>query len=466
MSGEIRAFTMPKWGIEMSEGVVAEWRIKPGADVRKGDIICLIESDKISNDVEAERDDHLGRVLAEPGVVYPVGALLAIFADTDVSDAQIDAFVGAFSAPDTSFGDTSPTSNPPVPVEAVAEPKQMPQKTAIEIPADIAISPRARILVQDLSVDLQAIVPTGRRGRITAQDVRLASKPKNDSIARPAIAVQPADGAIESGPLASPKAKRLARDRGISLADISGTGRRGRIRATDLAPARGQSERIPFSRMRATIARRVTEAKRTIPHYYVRTEIDVDLLINYRGQINRQLGLSLSVNDFIIRGCALALIENPNLNIHVHEDGIERFQDADISVAVATDAGLYVPVIRAAQSKSLPDISREMADLAQRARENQLSPEDYRGGSFSISNLGMFGVTVFDAIINQPQGAILAVGAARRMPIAHNYALLFSQVMTVSLSLDHRAIDGAMGGKFLQSLKRLLEAPAQLMERP
>ena len=267
---------------------------------------------------------------------------------------------------------------------------------------------------------------------------------------------------------ASPLAKRLAVKHDVDLATIKGTGPRGRIGKADVLAlvvpaAAADVEIVPMSMTRKAIARQLTLSKTTIPHFYLRMSVKVDALQAMRRRAKDSVGQAPSINDYLVRACALALAANPDVNVQVHGDAIHRFKHADISVAVATDKGLITPVVRAAETRSVAQISAEVAELASRARANRLKAEDIAGGSFSISNLGMFGIDQFDAIINPPQGAILAVGAAQRTPVETDYALSFATVVQLSLSCDHRAIDGAVGAKFMAELRRLIENPQSLV---
>jgi len=264
---------------------------------------------------------------------------------------------------------------------------------------------------------------------------------------------------------------------------LKGTGPRGRIskadvlqlipRAIDAAapssgtpapvrPASGTAEVLMMSSMRKAIAKALSHSKSTIPHFYLRSKVRIDPILNLRSQAKAATGEAPSINDYIVRACALALTQHPDVNIQVHGEEIHRFGSADIAIAVATDKGLITPILQAAETKSVAQIAREVKALAEKARAGRLAPEEYRGGSFSISNLGMFGIDQFDAIINPPQGAILAVGAGVRQPVEAGHALAFATVIELSLSCDHRAIDGAVGAAFMRTLKGLIEAPEQL----
>ncbi len=466
---KLKPFTMPKWGIEMSEGTIAEWMVQENAPFSKGTLLTLIETDKITNEVEAETDGRFVRILAKQGETYPVGALLAVLSDgEEASGAEIDALVAGFKQADTSFtgGDDEA---PRAPAPAVSAPAASP------IPDGLAISPAARERLIKAGLDAGTVAGSGRGGRITAQDVdQAATAPVEPALVGPFPAIP------QSKIFASPMARRLSLIHSIPLEGLSGSGPRGRICKADvlakvsrvapvpppappggltpLPPASGV-EVLPMSSMRRTIAKRLAESKSTIPHFYVRRRVRADRLLALRAGVQ---GQRPSVNDYLIKAAALALMEVPQVNIQVHGNDIHRFEHADIAVAVATEKGLVTPIVTGSDCLSVRDISAAMAGLAQRARSGKLKPEEFSGGSFSLSNLGGFGVEQFDAIINPPQGAILAVGTARPEPIADEGAFRIVPVFHLSLSCDHRAIDGADAGKFMQALAKLIESPELL----
>lgn len=477
---KLRAFTMPKWGIEMTEGTIADWNVAEGAAFRKGEVIALIETDKITNEYEAEFDAVLARIVVPQGSTVDVGTVLAVFAEGEAVADEIDAFLGVRSS-------TAPKAQ----VTSAPAPAAPP----IEIPADTAISPEARRKAGETGVDVGAIAGSGRNGRITLQDVDKASAGTQALPEGAAVDIAPTGAALDHIH-ASPLAKRIAVQNALSLDGVAGTGPRGRICKADvealikpaaveapapqapapiLAPAPasstvegstgdgdGEHEIVKMSSMRKAIARQLAYSKSTIPHFYLRNEARVDALFAMREDARRATGEAPSINDYIVRAVALALQKHRDCNVQVHEGEIHRFADSDIAIAVATDKGLITPIVRAAQTKSVARISAEVKALAAKAREGRLAPGEFRGGSFSISNLGMYGITQFDAIINPPQGAILAVGAARSETFHQDHALVNARRIHMSLSCDHRAIDGAVGASFLAELTRLLENPQEL----
>ncbi|MEM1103605.1 MAG: dihydrolipoamide acetyltransferase family protein [Pseudomonadota bacterium] len=406
MSDKIQAFTMPKWGIEMEEGVIREWRAEEGAAINEGELFVVIETDKIANDVELEFSGTLRRRIGEAGEAYKVGALIAVFADADVADADVDAFVSAFKPADAGFGDgdEEPSAPAPSPPNAAGGAK-------MSIPEGLNISPKAAELAAALHVDLSAVTGSGRKGRVSLQDVEQAAKAQG-------LDPDQSGGADENS-----------------------------------------FEVVKLSAMRRTIAKRLSEANQTVPHFYLRTKIRMDALIALRNAAKEASGGAPSINDYLIKASAAALMKTPDVNVHFKGDAIHRYRHADISVAVAVPGGLVTPIVRSADTKSVAAISAEMRDLAERARAEKLAQSEYQGGTFSLSNLGMFGVTSFDAVVNPPMGAILAVGAIERVADEQEG---FVSLLNATLSCDHRAVDGALGGAFLSALKSVLEDPAGL----
>jgi pyruvate dehydrogenase E2 component (dihydrolipoamide acetyltransferase) len=468
---------------------LAEWNIGEGERVSKGQVIAQIETDKIVNEVQAESDVTFVRLLATPGEVYPVGALLGVTATEAAPKAAIDEFVRAFRGPDGQPAKDAAAAVAPAPATAVApapaasgadssaaavaqSPAAAPAaRAAATLAAGIAISPGAHQLAERLRLDVARIAGTGRRGRITYQDVDQAWKPARKVGGGAAVSVAVQSTALDAH-YASPLAKRLSVEHGVDLSTLRGTGPRGRIGRADVAKAAGIGpelrsaagafEVLRMSATRKSIARQLTLSKSTIPHFYLRTQVNLDALLGLRADKKRSIGSAPSVNDYFIRATALALMQAPDINVQVHGEEIHRFRNADISVAVATDKGLITPVIRAAQTKSVQAISEELREVIGRARAGKLRTGEIEGGSFTVSNLGMFGIDQFDAIINPPQGAILAIGAAAPRPIERGGGLTVATTAQLSLSCDHRAIDGAVGAGFLAALRGLLEAPQQL----
>ncbi len=464
----IRAFTMPKWGIEMTEGTIAQWMVKEGDAFSKGQTLCLIETAKITNEVEAEYDAVVKRlIVAEGGAAEAVGVLLAVFADADASDADVDAFIGSFKAADTSVAAKAGGASPaPTPAAAPTG----------KIETNRPISPEALKLAEERGVDLAPITGSGRGGRITYQDVDQASKPAAAPALKGALAA-PAERFF-----ASPLAHRIAALNGVDLGTIKGTGPRGRISKADVLALVSQSAPspipatpfvagdnspsiVPMDKVRKIVAKRLSESKSTIPHFRLHASVRVDDLLALRTTANLVLGTKASINDYLVRAVAIALTRHSDVNIQVHGDAIHHFPHADISVAVASPKGLVTPIVRSADQMRVDQIAVATRALIEKAQAGKLSYDDMEGGTFSISNLGMFGIDSFDAIINPPQGAILAVGGINRVLAEEAEGdAVFESRMNLSLSCDHRAIDGAAGAQFMATLKGLIEAPEGLFE--
>jgi pyruvate dehydrogenase E2 component (dihydrolipoamide acetyltransferase) len=466
---KLRAFTMPKWGIEMTEGTLGEWNVSEGDTVSKGQILAQIESDKIINEVQSEFDGRIVRIIAVSGDSYPVGALLGILEVEPASSEEIETFARRFSS-----SLTNPTTDATVGAHAAGAPKAAPDTTDArqeEIGKSNPMSPAARLLSKRLGLDPGVIHGSGRNGRISYQDVDQAAKPVRIVAGGTAISILPTGAALNRF-YASPIAKRLAVQHNIDLSALEGSGRRGRISRRDVMRAAGVTslwqrdadvaEVVRMTPMRKAIARQLTAAKSTIPHFYLRSEINFDSLLALRAETKGNAGTAPSLNDYLIKAAAIALTRVPDVNVQVHGDAIHRFRAANVAVAVATDRGLVAPVLRSAESKSLSELSVESLQLARRARAGKLRQEDLEGASFTVSNLGMYGVGQFDAIINPPQAAILAVGSASRRAVEINGKPAFASTAWVSLSCDHRAIDGALGARFLSAVKDLIESPRQL----
>ena len=408
MSQKIFPITMPKWGIEMQQGTITEWHAAPGGALAKGAPLLDVETEKIVNSVEAPVAGTLRRIVAETGSTEAVGALIAVFADAAVSDAEIDAFIAGFKPADASFDHADA---PAAPAEAAS---------AADAAADgeARISPIARRIAERLGVDITQVKGTGRNGRVSKEDVEAYAA---------SIGVQ-AGGTAAAAPAVAPTA-------------AAGDG----------------VVREKMTSMRATIARRLLESKQGIPHYRLAADVDLTALLARRAAL-RAAGTEVSVNDLLVRACALTLVKHPAVNAQLQGDEVHKFPHADIAVAVATDGGLVTPIVRSADTKSAAQIGAETGDLAARARSGKLSREEITGGTFTLSNLGMFGIDRFDAIINPPQVAILAVGAGADRVIARGGSVVVAKVATLTLSCDHRVVDGAIGAQFLQALRQTIES--------
>jgi pyruvate dehydrogenase E2 component (dihydrolipoamide acetyltransferase) len=447
---------MPALSPTMEEGTLAKWLVKEGDTVASGDILAEIETDKATMEFEAVDEGKVAKILVPEGTDgVKVGTPIALIAGEgeEVSAASAKSpspLVGEGGAAKAAQGEGSkqetPAPSPAPPAKGGGETPAAPSQTAAPHPAPAAPeSPAAG-----------SGAPSRREGQERIK--------------------------------ASPLARRLAEAQGIDLASLKGSGPGGRIVRADLGEAAGGAmaapkpvaapapapvepgdiphEAIKLSNMRKTIARRLTEAKQTIPHYYLTVDIQLDALLKLRSEINKSLesrGIKLSVNDLLIKALAMALIEVPEANVSFAGDQMLKYSRADISVAVAIPDGLITPIIVGANEKSLSKISAEMTDLAGRAKEGKLAPNEYQGGTASISNLGMFGTKQFDAVINPPQGMIMAVGAGEKRPYVVNDTLQIATVMSATGSFDHRAIDGADGARLMKAFKELCEKPLGLV---
>ncbi len=441
MAAPISAITMPKWGIEMTEGTITGWRVDEGARVERGAEILDVETEKIVNAVEAPAGGVLRRILSDSGDTRAVGTLIGVIAEETVSDADIKRFVDSFVAAVVSFdsdADTMPAAQP-----ATATPGAAAVTTSAETAGasdEARVSPIARRVAERLGVDLSKVTGTGRNLRISKEDV--------EAFAARAGLVQVAAAPSNSGSA-------------VNTATPPSTARATSVSA-DVSHSANAVRRVRMSARRATIARRLLESKQSIPHYRLDMDVDLGKLLHHkRAQPNAPHG-RITVNDLLLRAAALALVQHPMVNAQLEGDEILQFENADIAIAVAAEAGLVTPILRSANLKSVEVIAAESRDLIDRARRGSLLREEISGGSFTISNLGMFGVTRFDAIINAPQVAILAVGAMSQRPVVRAGALVAAEVVTLTLSADHRVVDGAVGAAFLSTLRDLLEKPESL----
>jgi pyruvate dehydrogenase E2 component (dihydrolipoamide acetyltransferase) len=417
---------MPALSPTMEEGTLAKWLVKEGDTVSSGDLLAEIETDKATMEFEAVDEGTVGKLLiAEGSENVKVNTAIAVLLD----DGESADDIGASSPAPAAAAPAAAPAEAPAPAAAAPAPAAPASASGDRVFA----SPLARRIAADKGLDLSAVKGSGPRGRIVKADVENAQPG-----AKPAAASAPA--AAPSGP---------ATDQVIAMFE-------GR-----------EFEEVSLNGMRKTIAARLQEAKQTIPHFYLRRDIQLDALLEFRGTLNKQLaerGVKLSVNDFIIKACALGLQAVPDANAVWAGDRILKLAPSDVAVAVAIDGGLFTPVLKDSHLKSLSALSTEMKDLAARARDRKLAPHEYQGGSFAISNLGMFGIDNFDAVINPPHGSILAVGAGVKKPVVKEDGELgVATVMSVTLSVDHRVIDGALGAQFLDAIKANLENPIGML---
>ena len=433
---------MPALSPTMTDGKLAKWNVSIGDNVASGDVLAEIETDKATMEVEAVEEGKVAKLLVQEGSEnVAVNSVIALLLEDGETADDIE-----------------------LPEEASSE------NDAVDDADDLGS-------VEDTSSKNNVDIPV------------LQSKPE----APPLKVNHTSSGHIGLGEgidplnkdrvLASPLAKRMAAQAGIGLDEISGSGPNGRIVKRDIEavlsgglPAivtanptsdtnNQEYELIEHSTMRKTIAARLTESKQTVPHFYLRVDCEIDKLLEFRAELNKKAdgAYKLSINDIIIKAAGVALKKVPNANACWTESGIKVFRSADISIAVSVEGGLITPIVFNADGKGLEQISKEMHELAERARDGKLSPEEYTGGTFSISNLGMYGVKSFDAVINPPQACILAVGAGQQSPVVHNGALAVATVMNLTLSADHRAVDGAVAAEYMKCLSGLIEDPMTML---
>jgi pyruvate dehydrogenase E2 component (dihydrolipoamide acetyltransferase) len=432
---------MPALSPTMEEGTLAKWLVKVGDDVKAGDVIAEIETDKATMEVEAVDEGVISAILVPEGAE-------GVKINTPIARLGEDRDVQS-PAPEKPAKAATPAASPPEPKKPESKPPQartpepMPDaKPATEVDGErdgtrIFASPLARRLAAQLGVDLATVNGSGPHGRVVRRDVEgLKAAPK----AAPAAEARPA--AAPEAP--APTAKSLEQ----------------------MGVAPGSYDLVPLDGMKKTIARRMTESFRDVPHFPLSIDIELDALLAARAKINDGLaasGVKVSVNDMVIKAAASALMRVPAANASYTPEGLAMHHHADIAMAVAIDGGLITPIIRAAEGKGLARIAQESKDLAERARTRKLKPEEFQGGTFSISNLGMFGIKSFASIINEPHGAILSVGAGEKRAVVRGDELAIATVMSVTLTCDHRVVDGAIGARWLAAFKAMIEDPITMI---
>jgi pyruvate dehydrogenase E2 component (dihydrolipoamide acetyltransferase) len=421
---------MPALSPTMEEGTLAKWHVKVGDEVTAGQVIAEIETDKATMEVEAVDEGKIEAIFIEAGTQ-------GVKVNTPIARL---AGEGAVPVPQKPMPVVASVANAPQANAPVSAPVDTPTPTPTPMSGSrIATSPLARRLAQLNKLDLSLLKGTGPHGRIIKRDIEMAMS----------------TGAGKSGikvATAAPASTASEPRKTMSLEQMG------------ILP--GSYDLIPLDGMRKVIARRLTDSFRDVPHFPLLVDIELDNLLAARTKINTALesrGVKVSVNDIIIKACANALKAVPEANASFTPEGIAMHHHADVAVAVAIDGGLITPIVRKAETKSMSDIAKEMKDLAARARERKLKPEEFQGGTFSVSNLGMFGIKQFASIINEPQGAILSVGAGEPRPVVRNGQIVVATVMTVTLTCDHRVVDGAVGAKFISYVKSLLEDPIKLL---
>ena len=435
--------TMPKLGFDMAEGTLVRWVIQEGEPVKKGAVLAEIETDKATVEVESAYDGIISKHLVPAGEIVPVSTPIAIVAAPGESPESIAAVMpqgaGAAAAP-------TPTGPEPTVQPALQAVADAPIEEG-QLPSGVKASPLARRMAAEMRINLQAVPGSGPGGRITKRDVQsYVAAPAASATA--AISATPVPGPSTPPPVAAPKPIPAP----IPVTPMANTP----------TPA---DEIVPLNRLRAAIGRRMVEAKQQVPHFYVTHEYDVAMLLDLRKQVNALLqdDEKISVNDFIIKASALALRQFPNLNASLQGDQIVRHGAVNMGVAVAVEGGLLTVVCRDADRKPLRQIAVEVRTMAARAREGKVRPDDIEGSTFSISNLGMFDVEQFTAIINPPEAAILAVSSAREIPVIKDGQIQPGWRMKATISVDHRVSDGAEAARFMQALTAYIEQPLRLL---
>ena len=456
------SIVMPQLGYDMREGTVVRWIKQEGDEVVANEVIAEIETDKAVVEFKPTTGGVLRRIVADEGVAVPVGELIAVIGDAD--EALPDDLVAPSAAPAVA----------PVPEAAPATPPPAAPAPSAAPAGEVRASPIARRLARERGVDIATVTGTGPGGRIVEADVLAAA--------------DAARADAEAGRvMASPLARRLAREQGIDLATVTGTGPGGRIVEADVnaaaaaqaatlsapepapaaasAPAPEGTERAELSRMRQAIASVTSGSKREAPHFYVAVDIDMTAAMSLRRDINDELPASsrVSVNDLIVKASALAIGKHPKFNSFYRGDHLQMNPSINVGIAIALESGLIVPGIPECENKTLAQIAAASRDLIDRANNGRLQAEEYTGTTYSVSNLGMFDVDSFTAIIFPPHAAILAVGAVKEQPVARGGQLAIAEIMKATLSVDHRVADGAEAAQFLMEIKRLLEKPVSLL---
>ena len=445
----------------MEEGKLAKWLVQEGDTVKSGDILAEIETDKATMEFEAVDEGRIGKLLVPEGadgikVNAPIATLVDEGDVPDIASAMQSIKSAVSSEASAVTGKSPPKAVAPVRATPQAEPPRdasPPPATSVSKPAAaqaamrgngegrVFASPLARRIAQQKGIDLAALSGSGPRGRIVKADVETAKPGAKKPVVAPTARADQSPGPAVPGIAPLPDARAF-------------------FKADDY-------EEIPHDSMRKAIARRLTSAKTLIPHFYLTVDCRIDNLLTTRARLNesapKENGFKLSVNDFVVKSCALALMRVPEVNASWTDTAILRHKHADIGVAVALDFGLITPIIFRAEEKGLAAISNEMKSLAERARGKKLKPQEFEGGGFAISNLGMFGIKDFTAVINPPHAAILAVGAGEKRAVASGDKVEVATVMSVTMSCDHRVIDGATGARFLQSFKQFIEEPASML---
>jgi pyruvate dehydrogenase E2 component (dihydrolipoamide acetyltransferase) len=434
--------TMPALSPTMEEGNLAKWLVKEGDKVKSGDVIAEIETDKATMEVEAVDEGIVAKLVVPAGTeAVKVNAVIAILA-ADGEDLAAAAAGGGAAAPRAGAAPAPKAEAAPAPVAAAAAPAAPAASTGERVFA----SPLARRLAKDAGLDLKAVSGSGPKGRVVKSDVEKV-------VSTGGAKAAPAPAAAASSAAPAPALAKGPSDEAV-LKNF----------------AEGSYDLVPHDGMRKTIAKRLQESKQTIPHFYVSVDCELDALLALRAQLNAAApekdgkpAYKLSVNDMVIKALALALRDVPDANVSWTDSAMVKHKHADVGVAVSIPGGLITPIIRKAETKSLSTISNEMKDLGKRAKDRKLKPEEYQGGTTAVSNMGMMGVKSFSAVVNPPHATILAVGAGEERVVVKNGEMKIANVMTVTLSTDHRCVDGALGAELLGAFKRYIENPMGML---
>ena len=446
---------MPRLSDTMEEGTLSAWLKQPGEQVQRGDILAEIETDKAVMELEAFEEGVLQQILVQEGETVPIGQPIALIGTGDggaVASPAAPAEAAPASPAETAAAiETAPEVETTVAATAQPVPPATGEAPAPASEQQVKASPMARAIAREHGIDLSTVTGSGPGGRVVKADVEaLAASDGGRATPAPpppaAAAPPPAAAAAPAAPAAAaPAAPAPAAAPAAAAADV---------------------EEIPLTSMRKTVARRLVESMQSAPHFYLTIQVDADALLGLRAELNQRLadqGTKLSVNDLLVRACAVTLRTHPDINVSWAGDKILRHRRIHVGIAVAVGGGLIVPVVRDADQKSVSQISRDAKALIDKARAGKLRPDEFTGGTFTISNLGMFGIDQFTAVINPPEAAILAVGATTSEPVLRDGQLATRQRMKLTLSIDHRALDGATGAQFLADLKAILEEPLRIL---
>ncbi len=449
---------MPKMSFVVTEGTILEWLKKPGDQVNKGEPLLIVESEKATVEIESPGTGILGPDLVSPGTTVPITTTIGYILEPGEQPPKPE--FGHVGSDREEASATAGTERPEAEVASKGQKEDKPRE------GPLRASPSAKRLAREHGIDLAEVVGSGPQGRIVEKDVSAFLEAQTQS--------------EEKSPVrATPAARKLASDLTIDLSTVEGTGPSGRVTLEDVKKAsRGAklapswegdlaAEQVELTTIQRITAERMSLSFRTAPHFYLSLEVDMTQAVAMREgllpSVEASIGVRLSFSDILVCAVAQALKEHPTLNVTFEQDQLKRYQEINVGLAVDTSRGLTVPVFHQADQLPLPEIARRRAEIVDRANNNRLTPEDVSGGTFTVSNLGMFGIDVFGAIINPPQAAILAVGRIARRPVVVGDAIHIRPTMWLSLSVDHRAVDGATAARFLQTLVRSLESPYQLL---